>query len=65
MRDTITLTRKYAYDRAAHKSWIDERNFVVSHFGIVPDSYQISKLRYDVLHDRGNVVKLFLRVEQL
>jgi hypothetical protein len=60
IKENISNARGSEYNKSAHMSWNDERNYGVSNFGSLPEKYQLSNLRLDVFHIRGNVVKIFL-----
>ena len=53
--------RGVEYNMKAHMSWVDEKNFGVSHLSAFPREYNINNIVFDIFHGRGNVVKVFLR----
>ena len=57
-RNAISRLRNKEYNVSDHRTWCDEKNQGICHFGVVPESYKFaSYLRYDVFHGRGNVAK--------
>ena len=52
--------RMKEYDLATHRNWVDQKNMGISHFGAVPMDYNISSIRLDIFHGRGNVHKVCL-----
>ena len=48
------------YNLDAHQVWVDHKNKGVSHFGVVPEDYDITSLCIDIFHERGNVHKVFI-----
>ena len=56
-RKRKTLQEGESYTRNDHKSWIDEHNQGVSHFGIHPDLLPRTEIRFDVFHLKCSITK--------
>ena len=48
--ETFIAIPKEKWDLKKHKSWCDEKNFGVSHFGLKPDFFPMSTIRFDTFH---------------
>ena len=44
-KDSVKTDKRY--DLYDHRAWVDEKNEVVSHFGIDPNHLKIDRLRFD------------------
>lgn len=59
-RDIISAMTTRQYTIEMHKDWCDQHNAGITHVGVVPNSYNIDNICFDVFHGRGNVVKIVL-----
>ena len=45
------------YDDDSHRSWCDENNFGVTHYGIHPDLFNVETIKFDVFHCNCAIVR--------
>ena len=49
--------KNQTYDESDHRSWCDEHNFGVTHFGLEPDLFPISHIRFDIFHCKCAIIR--------
>ena len=49
-KSSSLLLQGNTYSISSHRKWCDEKNHGVTHFGVSPDSYPLSSIRFDTFH---------------
>ena len=50
----------FGYNKVKHMDWVDLNNFGVSHFGLPPNLFPLSNIRFDTFHLRSAITRHLL-----